>query len=30
MMPNVLIPKGILENVGLSTLLKQKEIGKKS
>jgi len=28
MMPNMLIPKGILENVTLFTLLKQKEIGK--
>jgi hypothetical protein len=28
MMPNMLIPKGIPENVGLSTLLKQMGIGK--
>jgi hypothetical protein len=28
MMPNILIPKGIPENVTFLTLLKQKEIGK--
>ena len=28
MMPNILIPKGIPENVTLFTLLKQKGIGK--